>query len=508
MTTRRFALVSLMLTLTVALFATGTQPQAAGQEVLPMRWVVPGSAPQEFDVGIQAVNEELKRDGVPIEFSEIYVGFDQWENKTNVMLASGEPFELLNVMDNSYVSTQQYAVRGATIPLDKLIDDYGPGLWDRVPDILWQGASYDGKVYSFPVTRKTLRHNPILHGEIGVRADLLQRLGVGFPTSVEELVSTGLKIQDLIRQDTGETAYMWDHTMSNTPNWLHRTYDSYPFYVDFTTELFYVDWDGNVKAWIETPEFEQDARFYRDVYQRGLIHPDILSAPQQQRNDAAVAGKVVYGLGGNLNLSTMNNPAFLENVPGSRVDQFYLNADFPILINILVENSNAVPVTTENPEAAVMFMDWLYGDQHNHDLLLFGIEGRHFEIVDDHQMKWITGPNGSPLYQTSSWMIARREFIRYPLGNDQRYLERTLSPLRDDEYILAPTVGFFFDPTPVITEYNNLMAERPAQIYPLKLGVVDFDDYYPQALKRMKDAGLDAVIAEYRRQFNAWRENQ
>lgn len=509
MTTKRLIGAALILLLASTAFATGSSEGSGdGQGILPMRWVVPGSPAQEYEIGIAAVNEELVADGVPIEVSLTYVGWDQWENKTNVMLASNEPFELLNVMDNSYVSTQQYAARGATVPLDDLIDEYAPALWNEVPDILWQGSSYEGQVYSFPVTRKTLRHNPILHGEIGVRTDLLDELGLDFPTTAEGLLDAGLQIQALLEEKTGKAAYMWDHHNGNTANWLHRTYDSYPFYVDFSTELFYVDWEGNVKAWIETEEFEQDARFYREAYELGLIHPDILSVPQQLRSDEAVSGNVVFGLGGNMGISTLNNPAFRDNVPNGKLDQFYLNPDHPIVLNILVENSNAVPITTDNPEAGVMFMDWLYGDIGNHDLLINGIEGQHFEIVDDHAMNVIRGPNGSPLYGVASWMIAKREFIRYPVGNDPRYLERTLSPLREDEYTLAPTVGFFFDPTPVITEYNNLLAERAAQIYPLKLGVVEFDEYYPTALQRMKDAGLDVVVDEYRRQFNEWRANQ
>ena len=43
-----------------------------------------------------------------------------------------------------------------------------------------------------------------------------------------------------------------------------------------------------------------------------------------------------------------------------------------------------------------------------------------------------------------------------------------------------------------------------AVIYPIKFGIQDYDTYFPAALQRMKDAGLDKVVDEYRAQFEAW----
>ena len=67
-----------------------------------------------------------------------------------------------------------------------------------------------------------------------------------------------------------------------------------------------------------------------------------------------------------------------------------------------------------------------------------------------------------------------------------------------------PFGGFFFDASSVQTEYSNVQTEMEAVITPIIMGVISYEDGYESALKRLKDAGLDTVVAEYQRQFNAY----
>lgn len=42
---------------------------------------------------------------------------------------------------------------------------------------------------------------------------------------------------------------------------------------------------------------------------------------------------------------------------------------------------------------------------------------------------------------------------------------------------------------------------------PVLRGLVDYEENYPKALQKMKEAGLDAVVAEYQKQFSEWYAN-
>ncbi|GAB2537016.1 DUF3502 domain-containing protein [Gracilibacillus alcaliphilus] len=78
----------------------------------------------------------------------------------------------------------------------------------------------------------------------------------------------------------------------------------------------------------------------------------------------------------------------------------------------------------------------------------------------------------------------------------------------DDDAVNSITLGFNFDASAVGTEYSNSLAELETSIYPIKLGMVEYDEAFPNALEQMKAAGLDAVVAEYEKQFSEWLANQ
>ena len=65
-------------------------------------------------------------------------------------------------------------------------------------------------------------------------------------------------------------------------------------------------------------------------------------------------------------------------------------------------------------------------------------------------------------------------------------------------------LGFSFNSDPVNTEYTNILAARQEVLYPIKWGVVDYDEYYDQLDQRMRGAGIDRVVAEYQKQLDEW----
>jgi len=65
-------------------------------------------------------------------------------------------------------------------------------------------------------------------------------------------------------------------------------------------------------------------------------------------------------------------------------------------------------------------------------------------------------------------------------------------------------MNFTFDPTPVSTEYANCLALVTSDIYPIKLGIVKYDDGAQSAIDQLKAAGIDKVIEEYQNQLNAY----
>ena len=72
--------------------------------------------------------------------------------------------------------------------------------------------------------------------------------------------------------------------------------------------------------------------------------------------------------------------------------------------------------------------------------------------------------------------------------------------------VVSPIAGFIFDARNVQTELSNLQTEIIASIYPIKVGMVSYEDNIDQAIANLKAAGLDTYLNEYRTQFSAYLE--
>jgi putative aldouronate transport system substrate-binding protein len=486
-------LVLLFLLPALAVFAGGSgeqQKTAGGGKVHPMRFVVPQIAPQDYETGIKAVNDKLRADGVDIEVSVIRIPWDQYEQKLNLMMSTGEPFELLHVM-NDIKNISALTSRDALLPLDEYLPKY-PNLVSKFDSGQWLAGMVSGKTYAVPDYWRSMDY---YLSYLNVRTDILEKLGIAeFPThNVDEVLNVMKRMQDYIRQDVGKVAYHFPHQPSWPPNWLHRTYDTYPFYVENSLGLILARQDGTIDSYFESEEFKKDVAVYRKMFQMGLIHPDILNLPPDYKYTEFSQGALLPG-------ENQVNIADLQQFkPEAESENIWLAPEKPNMVFTLGQNMNAVSATAEDPESGLKFLNWLYASKENYELWHYGIEGVHYTRSAEKGIESITDANNAPLYQFEAWMTGYVPYWTFGTETDQAIVDMITkeSPNR----VYSPIAGFIFDATPVASELASLQTEIIASFYPIKYGLVEFDTAYPQALSRLKAAGLDKYMAEYRRQF-------
>ena len=151
--------------------------------------------------------------------------------------------------------------------------------------------------------------------------------------------------------------------------YLFRTLDTYPFTVQ--KDLIFIDQQGNVKNWMETDEFRQCADFFHKLYQGGYVPEDVLSAGWSSWN-TMLTGDFIW-----VDQCQLwdTEQVWKERIPGVQLDTIYLNQKAPPFRSSSFRNDTAVSATSEHPEAAVKFMDWMYSSQENYDLMVYGVEG-------------------------------------------------------------------------------------------------------------------------------------
>ncbi|GIP55491.1 extracellular solute-binding protein [Paenibacillus vini] len=471
-------------------------------ETVKIKYVVPGTEQKDYKEVFQKVNEKLAADGVGVEVEKIYIPSDAWDQKLNLMLSTGEDFDLFHIMQDRTPFSSYYN-RGALADITEAIDKYGANLKKYIPDDIFDGAKIDGKYYAVPSYWVEMASE----GEFNIRRDVLRQNNLEEPKTPAELISAWevvMKNWKGSNKPYYSTRADFDPVSLHT-SILHRTYDTFPFTVK--DKFFYVNQNGEVKSWIETEEFKKDAAFMREMYTKGITNPDILVMKQEQVKAQLDSGEwfVNFGTGGNLGSLQKNNPE-------AKVDDIgvvWFNPEKEYLRPLTFKNGNAVPVNSKHPEAAVKFMDWMLASQENYDLVQYGIEGKHYTKDGDKGFKAINDPNNNnkPGYKGSDSQNGNVNLMRFDLensipDNNKVLFEPNLNAVN------SVAANFVFDPTDVRAEYTNIMSEAAASITPIYMGVQDYDKVFPTALEKMKKAGLDKVVAEYQRQFQEYQASQ
>ncbi|WP_217958526.1 extracellular solute-binding protein [Acutalibacter muris] len=473
-------------------------------EIHPMRIVQPGNLPDEYEQGIAAVNEKLKADGVNIEVSVQRIPWDSYAEKLNLMLTTGEEFELLHVMQD-VKNLSSIAGMGAIIPLDDLLEKY-PDLVGRFTENEWLGAVYAGDHYAVPCSWRSFENTM---SYMNLRTDVMKKVGYEeFPAdSVEDVLDLMKKSQDYILEETGIKAYNWFHQNQDTAHWLHRTYDTYPFYVENSLGIILARQDGTIDSFYESEEFKKDCETYYKMYQEGLVNPDVLNIDHSAMYDEAKLGAFLPSQ----TFDPSEAKIIMQNTDLKDVtaDWVKMCPEKPEMVYTFVQNLNAISSTSENPESGLKFLDWLYSSQENHDLFHLGTEGKYFTdegtgmFSRTDEMK---NENGDALYQLDTWMTGYMPYMRYDAATTtDEYLD--YMNFKADNYVVSPIAGFLFDSSNVTTELTNLQTEIIASIYPIKIGMVPYEENIDAAIEKLKAAGLDKYLEEYRTQFAKYLED-
>ena len=478
--------------------ASGEDAQESDDTIHPMRIVQPGVLPTDYETGIAAVNEKLKEDGVNIEVSVTRIPWDAYAEKLNLMLTTGEEFELLHVMQD-VKNLSAIAGMGAIISIHDLIEKY-PDLYNRFSETEWLGTLYNGEEYAVPCYWRSFDN---MMSYMNYRSDVAEAVGYDeFPETTEEIIDLMKKSQDYILEETGAKAYTWFHQKQDTAHWLHRSYDTYPFYVENSLGIVLIRQDGTVDSFYESEEFKQDANTYYEMYQAGLIDPDILNRDSQKKYDDAKFGAMLPSQTFDPATGVPMQENGVEGAEVKWVEAF--GDDIPDMIYTYVQNLNAISATAEDPESGLKFLDWLYASEENHNLFHYGIEGTHYTVTGDKRIEQVKGEDGNALYGMDTWMTGYLPYMNYASNTPDNHID--FMTYKSDNYVISPAAGFIFDASNVQSELTNLQTEIIASIYPIKVGMVPYEENIDAAIEKLKAAGLDAYLEEYRTQFAAYLE--
>ena len=162
-----------------------------------------------------------------------------------------------------------------------------------------------------------------------------------------------------------------------------------------------------------------------------------------------------------------------------------------------------VSATSKNPYRVMRFLEILYSNPEVSNLLIHGIEGKHYTKVNDNTIEKIAN-SGYDL--ASSQYMMGNTFLNYLTVNDDPNKFETYKAFNEEATPLV-TNGFYVDTTPVELELVAMGGVKSQYRNQAVLGALDLDVILPEYSARAKEAGMDKIVAEVQRQYDEYIKN-
>jgi putative aldouronate transport system substrate-binding protein len=440
---------------------------------LVMHTLVPEQQDQENV--FKKANEIIKsKINATVEFH--YHGFGTYNDKMNVTIASGEPFDIAFTSNwsNDYV---QGVNKGAYLALDDLLPTYGKSLMTDIDSKYWDAVRLNGSIYAVPNMQIQAR-------SVGVwfQKDLLDQVGMTMDqlNTVDE-IEAYMKAAYEKAGVQGSSLELMNYASHFAA--LHEA--KVPGVIDIQ--------DGELKVFnqFESEEWLTMIKKNREWFEQGLLSKEVDADwdAQMKAKKYSWGWEGTYKPGGDVEMT-------------NRVGWTYVAKPLtePTTSSANVRSTMyGVSANSKHPERAVMLLDLINSDKELYNLLVFGIEGTHYNKVSDNRVEPIEGST----YNTGAAWALGNTFNSYLLpGQPDDVWEQTKKLNAEAE--LSPISGFVFNTEPVKVEVAN--CQKVYEEFSLLAGgMLDPEKSQAPFIEKLKKAGADKIIAEMQKQLDAYK---
>lgn len=452
-----------------------------------------GSQDEELPLVLTEFNKMLKND-INAELKIQTVGWGDRMQKFPLLYASGEPFDI--TFTALWHFFQDEAPKGTWLAIDDLLAKYAPTIMKETPKGFWDSVKYKGKIYAVPQISANLDSKGIFY-----REDLRKKHGAAPIKTIDDWVAYMRVIRD---KEPGIAPY-YDLPVGNMLE-LYQMPNDITYYGKLRSTVYRVDQGDKFYNIADLPEYERFLQFSRKMYTEGLFPKNVLANKTSSRDiiKAGSAASIIQ------NIPTVQSD--YGQMKGAHPDweMGYLSLDYDskILPESPIGNATAIYRGSKNPDRAMMLLELIRSKEAYFRLIANGIEGRHWVRVGTDRWDYPAGKTNANVGYTAGfswWGFNKPEFTLFGKNDWQAMIDLS-KEYRASSRLLPSRVmdSFILDVTPVqaeIAAINNVEAQYKV---PLDWGVVDpADPEYglPRLRAKLKEAGIDKVLAEYNKQL-------
>lgn len=456
------------------------------EKFVTLKMIMPGDeSPRMKEFVDNELNARLKKD-LNMKLDLTYIPWANYQQKLELALSTGKRYDLF-WYGTSFVSG--YMTMGYIQPLDALLARYGPDLIANTPADNFKLHQIGGKQWAIPSQAFTSAGK---FTSVLVRQDLLESVGMSRIESIGDLETF------YERMHAKDPSYYGYLETDRGQDVLWREISDRNYTMLDERQLFAVDEDtGELINYLESDLYKKTAKLRESWVDKGIIDPDIVGNPAA-KIDQENAGKLLFRVGA-VSRAMENLQTAQKADPNARLREYYLSPGKPKYITAPSNEAYMIPAAAENPERAMMFMNWILKSKENYMFIIYGVEGKDYEL-DNGKIRLLT--NDQLLYE---WMWRNKNYFTAPTNVEDDVIEDMLT--NDDNARISKLFGFHFNEEPVKNELAKVLTVYKEKFEPINFGLVGYDEGYEDAILSLKKAGLDKVFEEVRSQFQAFRSN-
>jgi putative aldouronate transport system substrate-binding protein len=412
----------------------------------------------------------------------------------------------------------QFAVNGLIIPLNDLIDQYGPNikaLFEKRPDVKNTLTAPDGNIYVLAAIVDARSH--INFASFGLRKDWIAKLGLKEPDTISEWYTMLKAFKTGDPNGNGKADEIPYTAYKDNNNGLFRLGEAWGLHL-YVSDGWYAYGDTVAYDWID-PKLRDYLTEMHKWYAEGLIDPEF----NTQTNEQYTAKCISNIAGSESQFSTMIFPQWNIRMAPDTPDVHWESTNPPagpdgarFLIRETPIEATYFAITKDckDPVTAIKWLDYMYASPEGQILMCnFGIEGVTYNLIDgkpmlsDAILKYERGSGlGMEIQGMNSGSFPR---VLMPEMIEQRFMQYT------DEVIAAKKASeYYVPPFPVImatdeetsaiqsvmADIDTLRQEYILDFITGRKNISQFDSYISQ----VKAMGIDRVIAIKQTQYNRY----
>ncbi len=464
------------------------------EEIVMCMWNIGNTS--DLDMVLDAINDYLIPK-INVKIKDLVLTTNVTHLQTvNLMISGQEQLDLFS-SGTMMADYPGMVAKNQLMPLDDLLAEYGQGITEVLGDKYSGIAVSDGKTYAVPCIK-----DMAISMALCMRKDMLEKYDLmdkkfETPEDLEKVFQT------IADNEEGMYPLMAPSGMSGDALafWI-PPFDSLGDYLGVITD--YTSEHPEVINLFETQDYKDAVNMAYRWNQAGYIYKDFLTTTEDF-NALLSANRIFANINTTKPHTEGRGELYYNGEASANAGQdlysIQWNEDVATT-NTICNFMMSIPYYSEHAEAAMKVLNLLYTDEYLYNLFCWGIEGVHYTKNADGTVSYPEGVNAS----NTTWFFNSKfalgnQFLSYVLDSESTDKWEKMAEYNENSTVSVAT-GFIFDISNVKNEVAACLSIRDEYQPALEAGFVDPAVALPEFTQKLKDAGIEKIIAEKQKQLD------